>query len=139
MIHSYDPGIAPNTLFWTIPIPSESVEIDFDDATASLHLSNVGLFDWKNIPNSLLRGTVAGPPLCAKMSLRVRWSGMTKVDNLCDATNRFQGRFIEDIATLQFTVREPGFSFDSDPGSTSINEYSEIGRERNGVFFAPCP
>ena len=139
MIHSYDPGIAPNTLFWTIPIRSDSVKFDFDDVTASLDLSNVGLFDWKNIPNSLLRGTVAGPPLCATMSLRVRWSGITRVDNVCDATNHFQGQFIEHVATVQFTVRETGFRFVSDPASTSVNEFSEIGRESNGAFFTPCP
>jgi hypothetical protein len=138
MIHSYDPGISPNTLFWTIPISPKSVKVDLDNATASLRLNNIALFDWRTIPNSLLRGTLAGPPACATMSLRIRWSGITKVDNVCDPTNHFQGSFIEDVATIQFTVREPGFSFTSDPANTSVNEFSEIGSERNGVFFTGC-
>ncbi len=91
-VHSFDPGIAPNTLFWTIPIPSESVDIDFDDAKAFLR----------------------------------------------DQVNHFRGRFIEDTATVKFTVEEPGFRFVSDPANTSVNEFSEIGRERNGSFFTPC-
>ncbi len=138
-VHSFDPGIAPNTLFWTIPIPSESVDIDFDDAKAFLRLNQIAVFDWTSIPNSLLRGSLSGPPSCATFtSLQVRWSGRKTTADVCDQVNHFRGRFIEDTATVKFTVEEPGFRFVSDPANTSVNEFSEIGRERNGSFFTPC-
>jgi hypothetical protein len=134
-VHSYDPGIAPNGLFWTIPIPDDSVEINLNEATASMRLRNVPVFDWKTIPNSLLRGTFL-PPVCATISFRVRWSGVLRVDEVRDETNRFAGRFIRDEARFTLTAEQPGFRFESDPARTSVNLFSEIGRERNGAFFS---
>ena len=129
---------------WTRPIPLESVSVDFEDATASMRLRHVAVFDWVNNRNSLQHGGApppAGPhpPVCAEISIDIRWSGMTSVADVCDATNHYQGRFIQDISTFQFKVTQPGFSFTSDPAITSINEFSQIGRERNGSFFTSCP
>ena len=113
--------------------------MDFDDATASMHLKKVAVFDWTTNRNSIQHGSVSGPPVCAKISIDIEWSGMTMVADVCDATNHYKGRFIEDISTFQFKVTQPGFSFTSDPASTSVNEFSQIGSERNGAFFTSCP
>jgi hypothetical protein len=129
---------------WTRPISLESVRVDFEDAAASMRLRHVAVFDWVNNRNSIQHGGApppAGPypPVCAEISIDIRWSGVTNTADVCNATDHYQGRFIEDVSTFRFKVTQPGFSFESDPASTSINEYSEIGRERNGVFFSPCP
>ena len=100
-----------------------------------MHLRNVPEFDWGTIPNSLTHGAFA-PLKCAKVSFRVRWSGALRIKELRDETHRFEGRFIEDIARVSFTTEQPGFRFISDPAQTSTNVFSEIGRERNGVFFS---
>jgi len=44
-IHDFNPGIAPSGLFWTIRIPDESVEVDFDDARASMNISDLQVKD----------------------------------------------------------------------------------------------
>ena len=51
-----------------------------------------------------------------------------------DEKNRFAGDFIETTASIEWSARKAGFRFKSDPETT--NEFSEIGRERNGVFFS---
>jgi hypothetical protein len=100
-----------------------------------MHLRNLPAFDWKTIPNSLLHGTFS-PPKCAKVSFSVRWDGALRIKELRNETHRFEGRFIEDIARVSFTSEQPGFRFISDPEETSSSVFSEIGRERNGVFFS---
>jgi hypothetical protein len=38
-------------------------------------------------------------------------------------------------ATIEWSSQQAGFSFQSDPASTSVSEYAILGHERNGVFF----
>lgn len=54
---------------------------------------------------------------------------------LVNETDGFEGRYIEDKASIEWSAEEEGFRFQSDPAATSQNAYSVIGRERNGVFF----
>jgi hypothetical protein len=100
-----------------------------------MRLTNVPVFDWKTIPNSLLHGTFS-PPECARVSFRVQWSDDLRIKELRNETQRFEGRFIEDIARVSCTAEQPGFRFTSDPAETSRSVFSEIGRESNGVFFS---
>jgi len=104
-----------------------------------MRLRRVAVFDWTTNRNGIQHGSVSGPPACAIISIDIRWAGMTSVADVCDSTNHYKGRFIQDIATFQFKVTQPGFSFTSDPAITSVTEFSQIGRERNGSFFVSCP
>lgn len=45
---------------------------------------------------------------------------------------KFQTHWINDKATLEWSVIEPGFTFRS---KTSVMGFGQIARERNGVFF----
>lgn len=130
-IHDFNPGIAPSGLFWTIRIPDESVEVDLEDATASMKLSDFELRDFFTIVNSLERGK----SIQADASFHVRWSGVKKRVKTRDVTNRFVGNYIEDTATIAWSAHENGFKFVSDPADTSTSLFAEIGQERNGVFF----
>ncbi len=130
-IHDFNPGIAPSGLFWTIRIPDESVEVELDDAEASMKLSDVEIRDFFNIGNALMRGK----SVHADVNFHVRWSGVKKRVHTRDATNQFDGRYIEDTATMAWSAEEKGFKFVSDPADTSITLFAEIGHERNGVFF----
>lgn len=49
--------------------------------------------------------------------------------------NGFLGRYRECAATIQWSGEEAGFSFVSDPASSSMTRFAEIGRERNGIFM----
>jgi hypothetical protein len=128
-------------LFWTRPVDDDSATVDWVNETASLRLRRVAVFDWVTNRNSIQHGGApgGGPPVCATISIDIRWSGNLATADVCDATNHYTGRFIADVATFQFKVQQPGFTFQSDPASTSINEFSELARERNGSFFTGCP
>jgi hypothetical protein len=131
-IHDYNPGVFPSGLFWTIRIPDESVEIDLDEATASMDMSDLETRDFHDLVNTLQRG----PSVPADVSFRIRWSGVKARVKLRDDTNQFVGNFIEDTATVGWSSHQEGFKFVSDPASTSTSLFAEIGRERNGVFFS---
>jgi hypothetical protein len=47
----------------------------------------------------------------------------------------FLGNFARAKSTAQFSGRQLGFSFKSDPGVSTDEGYAEIGSERNGVFL----
>ena len=131
-IHDFNPGIAPSGLFWTIRIPDESVEIDLEDATASMTVNNLEIEDYHDLVNALMDG----PSVPANVSFHVRWSGVSKRVKTRDETNHFVGSYIEDTATIGWSARRKGFKFVSDPADTSTTVFAEIGRERNGVFFS---
>jgi len=86
--------------------------------------------DFFSIPNALSRGS----SVPATVSFDVRWQGGGKPVEVRDEKNRFAGELIENTATIEWSAHEEGFRFESDP--TTVNEFSEIGRERNGVFFS---
>jgi len=119
-------------LFWTIRIPDESVDANLDDATASMDFHHLETKDFFTIPNSLM----GGHHVPAIVSFEIRWSGVKKRVHTRDAKNHFVGDYIEDTAAIRWSAREKGFKFVSDPAHTSTNVFSEIGRERNGVFFS---
>lgn len=62
----------------------------------------------------------------------VRWNTQTRVR---DVPNRFAGDFVGNSATIEWSAKRDNFEFVSDPARTSRNEFSLLGRERNGVFF----
>ena len=145
-IHDFNPGVpkAPDPsagLFWTAPIPMNSVAIDLGEATASLRLEDFPTKDFFNNRNNWI---TTMPPVDAIVSYTFRWSGVSARLDVVDFENtgletnrRFAGRFIEDTATIDWSVSVPskGFTFQSDPAATSKSVFAEIGRERNGVFF----
>ncbi len=130
-IHDFNPGIAPNGLFWTIRIPDDSVEIDLDEAEASMDLSDLEIRDFFTLTNAL-QGGMSVP---AVVSFHINWSGVKNRVKISDETNQFTGNYIEDTATIGWSAQEAGFKFVSDPENTSTPVFAEIGKERNGFFF----
>ncbi len=130
---SIDPGNVPGGLFWTIPIPADSVVIHSGKGTASLELTNVELKDFGSFCNDLLHG----PSVPATASMNVQWSGVTDRVKVRNVAEGFAGEFNVTNAAIEFTASVPfnNFEFVSDPAATSTNLFAQIGRERNGVFF----
>jgi hypothetical protein len=139
--HSYDPGISPTLVVWTIPIPEGSARIDLDGGTADLHVRNIcSVFDVFTVENSLTATRPLGNIVSAVIeSLDIQWSGVTRsIVGFRDPVNRFSGDFFETSASIQVTVTtEPstghGFRFVS--SATTKVDFAQFGRERNGVFF----
>ena len=119
-------------MFWTIRVPDDSVEVDLDDARASIDLRDVEVRDFFNFLN-FLNG---GPSVPADVSFHVRWSGVNQRTHLHDNQKKFDANLILDTATMAWSARRKDFKFESDPAHTSFSLFAAIGRERNGVFFS---
>ena len=132
-IHSYDFGIHPypDGVFWQARVPRDSVHVNLSRATARLRLDDADVRDWTTIANSLANGL----SVPASVSLDIRWSGVNRRVTAVDEEDGFAGVFLEDVATVEFSVEQDGFAFVSDPAETSISHFAEIGEERNGVFL----
>ena len=130
-IHDFNPGIAGSGLFWTIRVPDERVEVDLEDATASMSLSKAEVRDFFSIPNAFMHGK----SIPADVSFRMHWHGVKSRVHLHDTVNHFDASLIEDSATIQWSAREHDFQFVSDLEETSTTVFAAIGQERNGVFF----
>ena len=131
-IHDFDPGIASSGLFWTIRVPDDRVEVDLDDARASIELRDVDVRDFYSIPNALSYG----PSAPANVSFHILWSGVKQRVHLHDNQKKFDAQLIVDTATMGWSAHTKDFKFKSDPASTSTTIFAAIGRERNGVFFS---
>ena len=59
--------------------------------------------------------------------------GRTKVR---DAQNGFVGDFVQNVAQIGWAGQTDTATFVSDSASTSVNEFSLLAHERNGVFFS---
>jgi hypothetical protein len=95
-------------------------------------VANFAVQDDHDVRNALLRG----PAVPATVSFDIRWTG-TGRNRLRDAALGFDLLYRDATATIEWSARQAGFEFVSDPASTSTNFFSIIGVERNGVFFGP--
>jgi hypothetical protein len=88
--------------------------------------------DYTKIPNAVSLG--AAVP--AAVNFEVRWLGPIARDIAFQDSDRgFRGQFRENKATLAWSASRAGFTFVSDPASTSTTVFAELARESNGIFF----
>ena len=122
--------------------------MDLDEGRASLHVENLCVYDAFTVPNSIMG--INRPVNLVKGiidRLDIEWSGISRRLSASEAVNQMRGNFVENNqATIAVTARTPrttvttlsnghGFRFVSDPASTSVSHFAEIGEEWNGVFF----
>ena len=104
---------------------------DFDGATASLDVSHLKIDDYGNVVRAL---TVDKEIASGSVDIDLSWSGALSKGHVRNTNHKFDIDFIHDSATLSWTAKEPGFEFAST--STNPGGFAEIGKERNGAFFA---
>lgn len=117
------------------------MDVRLGAGAAVLHATDIPLFDAFTIPNSFARNPVPVPAVIDL--LRIEWSEITKTTQFssADPDDMFAGYFLENSATIDVSVTTPpsdslhGFHFDSDPASTTISHFAQIGHETNGAFF----
>jgi hypothetical protein len=136
-VHDFDPGITPypEGLFWTIALPSSSLDVNMGAGRAMMTASNLAIRDFLNIPNALFRfQTPVSVPATA--SFDITWSGpVTDRVEVTDPATGFAAEFFRNHVTMTWRATNAnGFSFVSDPETTSV--FAELGRLRNGVFFS---
>ena len=107
------------------------MSVDFAARTATMDVRHQEVQDYHDVVNALQRG----PSKPATCSFHVNWSGQTSVQQIRDKTQKFEGTFVQDLARIAWRAETRTFSFVSDPASTSMNEFSVLAREQNGVFF----
>ena len=146
--HSYDPGISPTLLFWTIQVPDDAVVIDLQAGTATLNLQNTCVHDVFTVPNSFDITHALGFVGAVIKSLQIQWSGVIQSFlNFSSSAEQFAGDFFQTSATIAVTTNTPatnppftpspedGFQFVADP-TTTVTNFAQIGMERNGLFFS---
>jgi hypothetical protein len=129
-IHDYNPGIAPNGLFWTIPISPGAISFDLEAGTARLAATHLRVPDFHDFANSIYQAT----SVPAVVSFDVRWHDVQSRSHGSQPDFGFAGEFAVTKSTIEWSSRQHGFSFQSDPADTSLTDYAIIGHERNGVF-----
>ncbi len=127
-IHDFNPGIAPNGVFWTVPIPRAAVQSERQ--TAFMKVRDLDVEDYFNLFNALADG--ASNP--AQVTFTVRWSGFIKEDDIKDPVNTFRAKLIEDTASVTWTAVSEGVTYRSVGDPTAV-VFAEFGEEENGVFF----
>jgi hypothetical protein len=130
-VHDFNPGIRQSGLFWTVPVPEDALEVDLEDGTATLSLSDFDTDDYHNLRNALTGGAEDD----ASISFKMKWTATGDPFNVSDPVHTFAGRYSLAKVGIEWSGTAPGFSFTSDPGS-NVNVKSVFGRERNGIFFS---
>jgi hypothetical protein len=134
-IHDFEPGIASNGLFWTIPsFPANQVQLNLGKATASMLATNLAISDYHDFFNSIGQVNPPIPVIPSTVTFAINWTGMGEPTELKDPTNGFAGLFIDSNAKLSWSAKQSSFTFVSDPASTSTTISGVIGQERNGRF-----
>jgi len=129
-IHDYNPGIAPNGLFWTMPISPDAIDVNPGKGRARLSARDLPMPDFGDFVNSIL----SGPSEPATVTFDVRWFDVLERHNQKEPDWGFAGEFVVTRASIEWSSHQNGFEFQSDPAEASITDYAIIGNERNGVF-----
>lgn len=133
-VHDFNFG-EENGLFWTAPIPTNSVHVDLDDGTAALTLGNFDIDDYGNVGNAISGGSEIGT---ARLSLRVGWSRPTKRLSFVNGVEPtpFRVKGFQTGATMDWSAVETirGVTHRLS-GATNSQDFAMVAREKNGVFF----
>jgi hypothetical protein len=136
-IHDLNPTVFPPTsLFWTLPISDDGIEVNLGKGRAVVEARHVPIFDYGAIPNALFGGGPAAVP--GHVSYRVAWSGVTDrlhIKNSDPIYGGFAGEFVRNSAQMEWRATVGDFHFVSAPMATSSSTFAELGHERNGIFF----
>lgn len=147
-IHDYNVHIDSNDVFWMVEVDSHAVEVDFGQGQGHLIVNGLDVYDDHDLGNSLTQGLglpgglgfsyPAIPPVApvrAKVSFNVEWNGILATAEIDNSTQGFKGTFLSTGATINWSVEQNGFQFQSETPNPSRNLMSVLGREKNGVFF----
>lgn len=133
-VHDFNPG-EENGLFWTVPIPSNSVHVDVGEGTAALALSDFQIDDYGNVGNAISGGSEIGT---AKLSLQIRWSHPSQHFNFVNGSvpTPFRAKGFKTRATMNWSAVETIHGVvHTLSGATNSEDFAMVAREKNGVFF----
>ena len=130
-IHDCHPPISPSGLYWVVPVPGHGLTISPDGSTFTLEMQNVPVVDQPRWP---ALESIATP---ASMTFKMVWKTTgepVKYDDPCRHF-RFTGTRATCQLEAQIEVPSIGFSWKSDPLSTSKADFAIMGEEVNGRYY----
>ena len=137
----HNPGVSENGLFWTMPIPSDSVSLNMSQGKAAFCLSQALMPDLHDLLTALWGGGVVdgeGKPLGrvfpSTVSLHGEWFDAGSFVHTRDTVNRFVYTNAPTNARIKWQSVRRGARFESDDSSQQVL-FAAIGSERNGNFF----
>jgi hypothetical protein len=140
-VHDFNPG-EENGLFWTIPLPPDSVDADFEDGRAEMNLRDFEIDDYHDVGTALSGGKEIAT---ARLSLRISWRGITSRQTFVNPSppsafansTPFALRMARTGATMRWSAVETlnGTTSRLVGHPSNTPDFAMIGRERNGVFF----
>jgi hypothetical protein len=133
-VTDFNPGIAENGLFWTIPIAPGMVEIDPASGSARFVGRNLPVPDYGQFENSL----GGGSSIPSRVDFDVTWTATADAVHLSSPANAFD--FVADyrpaVAEITFTCShdQSDTVFTSDSTGQANPLPAVVGTERNGRF-----
>ena len=110
--------------------------MNIDGATASMHLNATPMHSNRNALHALNKSISSAPNMPSWVCASVRWHGLTRRAHLWDAENWIAGDYMENRATIEWSVEQAGFKFVSNPAYSARSEFAELGYQSNGAFFS---
>ena len=131
-LHDFEPGIAPNGVFWTVPVPPDSVQVSPGAGTARFRMTDVAVPDY----GDFFSAVTGGPAVPGRVSFDVRWSGDGGRTTVRDAANGFVETLVEGTASVSWSATNAnGYRYETTGASSQTTLYAAVGHERNGVFL----
>jgi len=111
----------------------DGVDVQYAAGKARMTATNLGLTDFFDIPNALLR--FEDPvSTAARCSFDIQWSGPVTMRSAVAGPPGSLGELVMSQATMTWSASNAlGFRFTSDPSPTT-SVFAQLGRVRNGVF-----
>jgi len=130
-IHDFHPPIAPSGLFWVVPVSEGALTFSGDGSSFTLEMRNVTVIDQPRFPALDSIGTPA------RMSFRLVGKSTGEPVKYEDASKHFRFTGTRASCQLEAQVEVPsiGFSWKSDPLSTSKSDFAIMGEEVNGRYY----
>lgn len=128
-MHDFNPGIAPNGIFWIVQIPDEAVQIT--DKTLTIHLRNASVIDQFQFP-----GGAGNVPATVSFDITYTKFGTprqvqpTSSDPLSPFT--WSGEMWMATNAGTFSVIYNDNSFSAQGSFSSSGMFGEMGTEKNG-------
>lgn len=130
-IHDFHPPIAPSGLFWVVSVPDGALTFSGDGSSFTLEMRNVTVIDQPRFPALDSIGTPA------RMSFKLVGKSTGEPVKYEDASKHFRFTGTRASCQLEAQVEVPsiGFSWKSDPLSTSKSDFAIMGEEVNGRYY----
>jgi hypothetical protein len=116
-------------------MPNQNLVLNMAVPSASMSLINVPVSDAHDIKNAL----TGGPTVPATISWDIKWSGFIKEVTQVDASKGFVGFFHRDTATIRWSAKQDGFSFVSDPATSTFAELGHVNNNLGAIMPATVP